>query len=204
MDYTKITMRSYDKSSEKYAKNVEKLYPYADIKFLKSLLKPKSSILDLGCGSGRDAIYLSKLGYLVTGIDLSKKMIKYAKKLGSKADFKVMDMKKLNFKDNSFESVWANASLLHLNKNDINEVLRKIHGVLNKNGIFYLSLKKGKGKCLISDERYWNIKKFWSFYTKNEIEKLLKKNKFSIIRSYVKKPAFSYETHSWIVVFSRK
>lgn len=204
MDYIKITIRSYDKSSEKYAKNVEKMYPYAEIKFLKSLLKPKSSILDLGCGSGRDAIHLSKLGYSVTGIDLSKNMIKYAKKLGSKVNFKVMDMKKLNFKDNSFDAVWANASLLHLNKNSISIVLRKIYRMLNKNGLFYLSIKKGKGEGLISDERYGNIKKFWSFYAKNEIEKLLKKNKFSIIRSYIKKPASSYEIHSWIVAFSRK
>lgn len=42
-------------------------------------LKPKSHILDLACGRGRHAIYLNKIGYQVTGIDLSQNSIDYAK-----------------------------------------------------------------------------------------------------------------------------
>jgi len=43
-------------------------------------LKNKSHILDVACGRGRHAIYLNKIGYRVTGIDLSQNSIDYAKK----------------------------------------------------------------------------------------------------------------------------
>ncbi|QTY27856.1 cyclopropane-fatty-acyl-phospholipid synthase family protein [Flavobacterium sp. CS20] len=46
--------------------------------FLK--LKPQSHILDVACGRGRHSIYLNKIGYRVTGIDLSQNNIDYAKK----------------------------------------------------------------------------------------------------------------------------
>ena len=52
--------------------------------FMKTLtsflnLKPKAEILDLACGRGRHSIYLNKLDFIVTGVDLSSKSIAFAK-----------------------------------------------------------------------------------------------------------------------------
>jgi len=52
-------------------------------------LKPGSWILDVGCGTGRHAIELAKRRYQITGIDLSKGMLKEAEKAAKKAKVKV-------------------------------------------------------------------------------------------------------------------
>ena len=77
-------------------------------KFIDNLvnyLKPKqgSKIIDIGCGNGRHAIYLNKLGFNVTGIDLSKKSIEHAKKYENKnLKFHVHDMRN-EFSKNNFD-----------------------------------------------------------------------------------------------------
>lgn len=65
-----------------------------------------SHILDLACGRGRHAKYLSELGYEVTGLDLSEKNIEYAKKFeNEKLHFERADMR-LPFGVNRFDSIF--------------------------------------------------------------------------------------------------
>lgn len=57
-----------------------------------------SRVLDIACGRGRHAVYLSKKGYDVTGIDLSEQNIRYAQQFANKnLHFFVHDMRKLSF-----------------------------------------------------------------------------------------------------------
>jgi len=67
----------------------------------------KVKIIDVGCGTGRHSIELSKRGYNVTGIDLSESQLKRAKEkakqLNLKIDFKQLDARKLSFK-NKFDA----------------------------------------------------------------------------------------------------
>ena len=66
------------------------------IKNLINLLKieKNSSVLDLACGKGRHSIYMNKLGFNVTGYDLSEKNIKHAKKYeNDKLNFCIHDMR---------------------------------------------------------------------------------------------------------------
>lgn len=202
--HTKITIESYDKTVDSYTANVEKLHPKKESKIFLYLIDKKSLILDLCCGSGRDSKIFANKGFKVVGIDLSKNMIEAAKNFVKNANFRVMDMMKLNFKNNLFDAIWANAAFCHISKKDIPKAIREIYGVLKKNGIFYLSLKEGKGELLETDKRYGGVKKFWSFFQKKEIEKILKKTGFEIIKSYVKNTKDPYATHPWISIFCKK
>jgi len=62
----------------------------------------EARILDIGCGTGRHSLELSKRGYDVTGIDLSPSMVKKAKELARKKnlkiDFQVRDARDFDFK----------------------------------------------------------------------------------------------------------
>ena len=66
-------------------------------------------ILDIGTGSGYFALLLSQMGYHVTGIDLTEKMIEEAKKtakvLGSDAQFLIMDAEEPDFPEESFDVI---------------------------------------------------------------------------------------------------
>jgi len=58
-------------------------------------LAPDEKVLDLACGKGRHSIYLNRLGYNVTGVDLSKNSIDYASKFENDTlKFRVHDMSK--------------------------------------------------------------------------------------------------------------
>jgi 2-polyprenyl-3-methyl-5-hydroxy-6-metoxy-1,4-benzoquinol methylase len=51
--------------------------PYAELIKFFTEYRPKGNVLDLGCGQGRDSIALARLGYTVTGVDISKTGISY-------------------------------------------------------------------------------------------------------------------------------
>ena len=65
------TWKSYESSACDYARNVECLHPHKEVEKFLSLIPPGGSIIDIGCGSGRDVKKFSEHGFHVTGIDFS-------------------------------------------------------------------------------------------------------------------------------------
>ena len=81
------------KEAEKFLKNLSKL----------EFFKKKSKIIDIACGKGRHSLFLSELGYDVTGVDLSKNSIKHAQQFEKEnLKFDVADMRE-TYKKNSFD-----------------------------------------------------------------------------------------------------
>ncbi len=203
-DFEKTTIDTYDQTVDEYIKNVDNLHPIKESKKFLSYLGKNKSILDLGCGPGRDAKIFADKGYQVIGIDLSKGMIEAATNRVKNAEFKVMDIRQLKFDDNHFDGVWASASFLHIPKKEIIKGFQEVHRVLKDKGIFYISVKQGEGEILKPDERYNGAKKFWSFFQKKEIEDELKTAGFDIIEAYIEEQNSSYATNPWIQIFCRK
>ena len=109
-------------------------------KFL-HLLLPTSSILDFGCGSGRDTEYFLSAGMQVDAIDGAEELCK----LGSKytgIPVKQMLFEELDVKT-QYDGIWACSSILHLPKDELKDVLRKMLAALKEHGIIYTSFKYG-------------------------------------------------------------
>jgi SAM-dependent methyltransferase len=70
---------------------------------------PPGSLLDIGCGCGREAVALARLGYRVTGVDIMPEMLRVAEtvvvKAGVSVDFRLSDGKALDFPDEAFDQV---------------------------------------------------------------------------------------------------
>lgn len=121
------------------------LYKHRDYKeaevFIKNIvtylnLDKDDSILDLACGKGRHSIFLNSLGYKVTGLDLSKNSIEYAKKHESNSlSFEVHDMR--NTYKTQFEVVLnLFTSFGYFEDDDDNyKVIKTIKSSLKQNGI---------------------------------------------------------------------
>ena len=129
------------------------------------------TILDVGCGSGRDSEYFASLGFTVTAVDGSTKLLDLAKE-SCRHD---IDWLKLSFKDiakqnwvNHFTGIWACASLLHLPFNQLEGVLNTLVTALKTNGVIYLSFKYGDSERLDGD-------RFFCDMNDSRIEQLLTK-----------------------------
>ena len=147
------TIDYYNKNSEKFYKNtvhidLSELYP----KFLRHI-PDNGTILDLGCGSGRDSLYFLEKGYIVTSVDASEEMVRLSSELtGQKTQY--LRMQDIEFK-NEFNGIWACASLLHIDKKLTESVFNILCNALRDNGVLYASYKYGKGTSILED-RYYN------------------------------------------------
>lgn len=106
-----------------------------------SYIHQNGMILDWGCGSGRDSLAFKKAGYQVEAMDASEELCKLAsQKTGLLVECK-------NFDDldaeEKYDGIWACASLLHVEKGHLGEILKLAIKALKSNGVMYLSFKYG-------------------------------------------------------------
>ena len=198
------TIEAYNQTAEEYAKNVQNLHPKtAGDKFVKYALG--KDILDIGCGSGRDARIFTSKSFNVTGIDLSEKMVSISKRTSPKSDFVVMDMLNLGLREESFDGVWSLASLLHLPKSKTREAIEETYRVLKTGGVLYIGVKQGTGEELIEDKRYsQKINKFYSYFQPSELEELVSSTGFSKCESIEYSQNTDYIQHPEIGIFAWK
>ena len=106
-----------------------------------SHLSQGASILDFGCGSGRDSKYFLQKGYRVEAIDGSEKLCEMA------SAYVGIPVKQMLFNEldemNKYDGIWACSSILHLPKVELKEVFQKMKKALKTNGIIYTSFKYG-------------------------------------------------------------
>ena len=173
-----ITLDYYNDNSDVYftsTVNIDMTNTYKD--FLK-LIPENGKILDLGCGSGRDSKEFINRGYKVTAVDGSEKLAKEASKL-IKQKVIISTFQELKLKE-KFDGIWACASLLHINRDELKIVLRKLYENLKDDGIFYMSFKYGDKEYIDDKNRYFNC------YTDEGISKFINENtEFSIIDLYI-------------------
>ena len=110
-------------------------------RFLKKL-NPGAYILDFGCGTGRDTKYFLNQGYLVDAMDGSEQLCQIASELtGIKVRQMLFHELEVNEK---YDGIWACASILHLQKKELKEILEKMLTALKSDGWIYTSFKYGE------------------------------------------------------------
>ena len=85
-----------------------------------NLLEEGDTILDLGCGSGRDSLIFYELGYDVTAMDASEEMCKLAE-IHTGLEVLHMTFEEMDF-DSVFDGIWACASLLHVPEKELSDI----------------------------------------------------------------------------------
>ncbi len=178
-DPERVTSQSYDRFSEYYAG----LHSSTDemgeqLESFISLLSGRR-ILDVGCGNGRDMKYLASRGLDVWGLDLSKRLLQFAKR--DRLEVALMDMRGIGFLGHAFDALWVCASLLHVPKHDVLDALSEFHRVLKADGTIYISVKEGEGEKFVEERQ--GFKRFFSFYKQSEFETLLGKAHFEVVKS---------------------
>ena len=103
--------------------------------------KPNGKVLDFGCGAGRDTKYFLGKGYRVDAIDGSEELCKKASAYTG-IPVKHMYFNELNVCE-EYDGIWACASILHVAKDEVADILSRLNRALVNGGCLYLSFKYG-------------------------------------------------------------
>lgn len=173
-DYKSATIGAYRRNAALFETRGSCSTPHRISPLLKATiarLDPGAAVLDLGCGTGHDALLFTRRGFRVTGIDATPEFIDAARARCPRGKFVLADMTSFRAQPGSFDVVWANASLIHLPKAELPVILRRIRKWLKPNGVFAATFHNGKGEGI--RDRTWIPGRFFASYLREELEHLL-------------------------------
>ena len=154
-------------------------------------------ILDLGCGPGRDLIDLSARGHTPVGLDGSESLCAMAR-MHSGCEVLHQDFLALDLPENSFDGVFANASLFHVPSQELSQVLEKLHESLVAGGVLFSSNPRGP------NTEGWNGDRYGAYYDYDVWERFLLKAGFEPIDHYYRPSGLPREHQPWLASTWRK
>ena len=141
IDSKEITLQYYTDNAEDFVTGTLSADMSEARQHFLQYLPASARILDFGCGSGRDAKAFLDLGYQVDACDCSAELCRIA---GEVAGIQVRQMLFQDLDETAvYDGIWACASILHLSKEELKTVLRKIAAALKDQGVLYTSFKYG-------------------------------------------------------------
>lgn len=158
------TLTYYEQNAAAFVAGTQQADMSEQYGFFLKQLPSGCKLLDLGCGSGRDSAYFSSLGFAVTALDGSTELCKLAKE-NYGIDALCIRFEELSF-GGEFDGIWACASLLHVRKAHMPEILGKVSAALKPGGILYASFKYGTGE-------HFQNGRFFNNYTEADLPTLL-------------------------------
>ena len=183
-------IKIYDQIAERYAADCDPLDSEEGMTFpgiFISYLKPKSKILDIGCGTGLSSGWFVINGMDSEGVDLSSSMISIAKRNYPSLSFHLADIRTFRPRE-SPDAVWAGYSLFHMEKGDFEKTLDNIKRYLKRGGIFGLVMQEGEGEVEFPEPFKPDEIIYVHLYTVSELSGILKEHGFKMIEHKIRKP----------------
>ncbi len=118
---------------------------------------PPCTILDFGCGPGRDLKTFSALGYIAVGLEGAAQFVEMARAY-SACEVWQQDFLKLDLPADRFDGVYANASLFHVASQELPRVLAELCATLKPGGVLFASNPRG------SNEEGWDRGRYGAYY----------------------------------------
>ncbi len=133
-------------------------------KFLE-LLEEGDTILDLGCGSGRDSLAFYDLGYDVTALDGSEEMCKLAE-IHTGLEVLQIAYENMEF-DEVFDGIWGYDAFIHVPGRELEGLLEKVTEALCRGGVLFLSFREG-------DFEGFQGERYFCDYKAEELERIIR------------------------------
>lgn len=186
----------YNKNAAEYFDHTVNINMQDSLERFIQLLPEGGSVLDIGCGSGRDSAYFISCGFDVTAMDGSEEMCSLAS-IHIGQDVLHMSFAEMDFEE-VFDGVWACASLLHVPRSEIYEILTKVIKSLKQNGTLYMSFHYG------DFEGEHNGRYYTDYRTKTLKELILKFDQLDLIEIKKHENISQDKDTLWISVVARK
>ena len=154
------------------------------------------TILDLGCGSGRDSLAFYEQGYDVTPLDASEEMCKLAE-IHTGIEVLHMSYEDMEF-DEVFDGVWGCGALIHVPEKELEDILERVIDAMCQGGILFLSFREG-------DFEGFQGEQYFCDYTEEKLERILKETGRLEVKKLWTGAGQSRNTDdSWVNVLAKK
>jgi len=158
---------------------------------------PPFRLLDFGCGPGRDVKALRARGHEVVGLDGCESFARMAR-TSTGCEVLHQDFLALDLPSESFDGVFANASLFHVPSSELPRVLRELRDALKPRGVLVCSNPRG------SDEEGFSGERWGCFFELDRWRALLTGAGFEEIAHYRRPTNAPVEAQRWLVMVMRR
>jgi SAM-dependent methyltransferase len=187
-----LTLAHYDKRASDFwegtrghdvSQNIATLLQYME-------RPPPFTILDFGCGPGRDLKAFEELGHVAIGLEGSARFAGMAKEQG----LKVWEQNFLNLDlpEGRFDGVFANASLFHVPSQELPRILLELHATLKPRGVLFSSNPRGH------NEEGWNNGRYGAYHDLQAWRGFLLGAGFVELTHYYRPAGLPREQQTWL------
>jgi len=175
-----ITKESYDRVATQWEADHDIIEFWEESLYKFHELLPAGRLLEIGCGAGRDAQDLIRLGYKYVGTDISGPQLVLARKNNPGARFEQVSLYDLDFPE-PFDGFWCAAVLVHVPKNRTVEALSAIRRNLVPGAIGFLAIKEGKGERLEIRDELGSSEFLFTYWEDDEFREVLRQEGFKVL-----------------------
>lgn len=155
------------------------------------------TILDFGCGPGRDLMTLSRLGHRAIGLDGAARFVEMARN-HSGCEVWQQDFLALNLPPEHFDGIFANASLFHVPSRELPRVLRELHATLKPRGVLFSSNPRG------GNEEGWSGGRYGVYHHLDQWRTYLTSAGFEELTHYYRPPGRPRIAQRWLASVWRR
>ena len=155
------------------------------------------TILDFGCGPGRDLKTFSDLGHVAVGLDGAAQFVAMARAY-SACEVWQQDFLQLDLPSNRFDGVFANASLFHVASQELPRVLAELHATLKPGGVLFSSNPRGR------NDEGWNRGRYGAYYDLATWRSHVSGAGFVELAHYYRPSGLPREQQAWLASVWRK
>ncbi len=159
--------------------------------------KPPFTILDFGCGPGRDLKRFAALGHVAIGLDGAARFVAMAR-AHSGCEVWQQDFQQLDLPQERFDGVFANASLFHVPSDALPRVLLALHATLIPGGVLFSSNPRG------NNEEGWNGERYGAYHDLERWRRFMTGAGFVEIDHYYRPPGLPRDQQPWLASVWRK
>ena len=158
---------------------------------------PPFTILDLGCGPGRDLATFAARGHEAIGLEGSPRFAAMARR-HSGCEVWQQDFLRLDLPPDRFDGIFANASLFHVPVQELPRVLRELAAALKPRGVLFASNPRGR------DEEGWSGGRYGVFHSLAAWRDFMAAAGFEEVGHYFRPPGLPREQQPWLASVWRK
>ena len=198
-ELARLTLEHYNQRAEDFRQGTQDHDVSQNIAALLQYIEsaPPFTILDLGCGPGRDLKVFTDLGHIAVGLEGTGRFAEMAR-AESGCEVWQQDFLKLELPQGRFDGVFANAALFHVPSQELPRVLRELHATLKPGGVLFSSNPHGH------NEEGWSSGRFGAFHDLDRWRRYVSAAGFVELTHYYRPPGLPRERQPWLASVWRR